>query len=99
MNDISQLLLQHIRDIPDFPKKGIVFKDITTLLNHKEAFAQTINHLYERYKDKNIDYIVGIEARGFYLWCGVSQPIESGVCALSEKRVNYQAKPTKNPTT
>ena len=54
-----------IRDVPDFPKKGIIFKDITTLLKDTEAFKQTIDMMVEKYKGKGIGKIVGIESRGF----------------------------------
>ena len=56
-----------IRTIPDFPQKGILFRDITTLLNNKRAFKITINRLASLFKDKKIDYIVCAEARGFIL--------------------------------
>lgn len=58
-------LKQHIRRIPDFPKKGIVFRDITTLLQNPEAFKYTIDKIAEHFKKKSIDVIVGIESRGF----------------------------------
>ncbi|XP_073134184.1 adenine phosphoribosyltransferase 1-like [Henckelia pumila] len=54
-----------IRVIPDFPKPGILFQDITTLLLDPKAFKDTIDLFVERYKDKNIDVIAGVEARGF----------------------------------
>ncbi|HNT35272.1 MAG TPA: adenine phosphoribosyltransferase [bacterium] len=54
-----------IRDIPDFPKKGIIFKDITPILGNKDAFRQVIDTFADRYKDKGVEYIVGVEARGF----------------------------------
>ncbi|RKY38728.1 MAG: adenine phosphoribosyltransferase [Candidatus Omnitrophota bacterium] len=56
-----------IRTIPDFPKKGILFRDITTLLNNRKAFKITVNRLATLFKDKKIDYIVCAEARGFIL--------------------------------
>ncbi|MCD6583583.1 MAG: adenine phosphoribosyltransferase [Candidatus Omnitrophica bacterium] len=56
-----------IRTIPDFPKKGILFRDITTLLNNRKAFKITVNRLANLFKDKKIDYIVCAEARGFIL--------------------------------
>lgn len=56
-----------IRDIPDFPKPGILFKDITTLLKDGEAFQEAINKMVEHYKDYEFDYIIGIEARGFII--------------------------------
>ncbi len=54
-----------VRDVPDFPKAGIVFKDITPLLQHPPAFRQIIDQFAERYRAKAIDVIVGIESRGF----------------------------------
>jgi adenine phosphoribosyltransferase len=54
-----------IRDVPDFPKKGIIFKDITTLLKDTAAFKYTIDMMVEKYKDKGIGKIIGIESRGF----------------------------------
>jgi len=61
----KQIILDSIRDIPNFPKKGIIFKDITTLLNNPKAFQTLMNHLENRYKEYNLDYIAGIDARGF----------------------------------
>jgi adenine phosphoribosyltransferase len=55
----------HIRDIPDFPQPGILFRDITPLLQSPDAFADVIDRLAERYADQEIGAIVGIEARGF----------------------------------
>lgn len=54
-----------IRQVPDFPKKGIQFLDITTGVKNPEAFKEMVDFLYEQYKDKKIDYVVGIESRGF----------------------------------
>ncbi len=54
-----------IRTVPDFPKKGIMFRDITTLLKDKQAFAQVVDMFYEHYKDKRIDKVVSVESRGF----------------------------------
>jgi len=56
---------KYIRDIPDFPEKGIVFKDITTLLIDSEAFSKVIDKMADTYKGKGIDKVVGIESRGF----------------------------------
>lgn len=60
-------LKQTIRVIPDFPKKGVSFKDITTLLKDREAYNYTIDTLVDSCKDKDIDIIVGPEARGFVI--------------------------------
>lgn len=61
----KQYLISTIRDIKDFPKQGIIFKDITTLLNDKDAFRFLIDHLKDRYIDYDLDFIAGIESRGF----------------------------------
>ncbi|MFP6595860.1 MAG: adenine phosphoribosyltransferase [Candidatus Hydrogenedentota bacterium] len=58
-------LTQIIRNVPDFPKEGIQFKDITTLLQHEGAFQYVINTWHKRYDDQNIDIIIGADARGF----------------------------------
>jgi adenine phosphoribosyltransferase len=58
-------LADYIRDIPDFPKEGIIFKDITPLVAAPEAMAHVIDQLAERYRDRGLTRIVGIESRGF----------------------------------
>jgi len=77
MENISKLIDKSVRVIPDFPKQGIMFRDITTLLNDKDAFKQVITHLKNRYEDKNIDFVAGIESRGFIF--GASLAVELGV--------------------
>ena len=59
------IILESIRNIPDFPKPGILFKDITTLLSNPEAFNTLMDHLTNRYLGYELDYIAGIDARGF----------------------------------
>ncbi len=54
-----------IRTVPDFPKKGIMFRDITTLLKDKDAFDYVVEQFYQHYKDKHIDKVVSVESRGF----------------------------------
>ena len=61
MEDLKKL----IREVPDFPKPGINFYDITTLLKDPTGFKQTIDALYEAFKDAQVDTVIGIEARGF----------------------------------
>ena len=60
-------LAEKIRNVPDFPKKGIVFKDITTLLKDPSAFKCVIDTLTEKYRDKRVDVVIAMEARGFIL--------------------------------
>ena len=61
----SDDLRDFIRNVPDFPKKGIVFRDITTLLKDKSAFQKTIDIMYDQYKTTHIDKVVSVESRGF----------------------------------
>ena len=58
-------LAEHIRDIPDFPKEGIIFKDITTLVGHAEAFKASLDQLQERFADTGATAVVALEARGY----------------------------------
>ncbi len=74
-----------IRDIPDFPKKGIIFKDITTLLNNTDAFKKTIDILAEKFKNDNIDYIVGIESRGFIFGGALAYQLGCGFVPVRKK--------------
>lgn len=67
-----------IRDIPDFPKKGIIFKDITPILGNRDAFRQVIETFAERYKDKGVQYIVGVEARGFIFASALASRLNVG---------------------
>lgn len=60
-------LKQYVRDVPDFPKPGIMFKDITPLLSSPEAFSYAVEHLANKYRSQRIDAIAAAEARGFLL--------------------------------
>ncbi|MEW6095721.1 MAG: adenine phosphoribosyltransferase [bacterium] len=71
-------LKNYIRDVPDFPKKGIIFKDITPLWKDKDAFAQSIDEIVDRYKDRKIDVVVGVEARGFIVGAPVAYQLGVG---------------------
>lgn len=71
-------LLNYIRDIPDFPKKGIIFKDITPLLKNSLAYTFLIDSYYKRYKNKKIDKIIGIEARGFIIGSSLATRLNCG---------------------
>ncbi len=72
-------LKQIIRDIHDFPKKGIVFKDITTLLSDAKSFQRMVDLLAHRYVGEKIDQIVGIEARGFILGAALAYKLGTGI--------------------
>ena len=77
-------LKQIIRDIPDFPKPGILFKDITPLLGDPEQFAKAVDCLKERYAGKKIDRVVGIEARGFIFAAALAYALGAG-CVIVRK--------------
>jgi len=62
---LTESIRSKIRTVPHWPKEGIMFRDITTLIKDPEGLRETIDLLYNRYKDKKIDKVVGIEARGF----------------------------------
>ena len=78
-------LKDHIRSIPDYPKKGILFRDITTLIKNEEAFAETINQIIERSKKYKIDKIAAIESRGFVFASAVSYILKKPFIMLRKK--------------
>lgn len=71
-------LVKLIRDVPGFPKEGILFKDITTLLKNKEGFAEALNAFYDLSKDKGITKVVGIESRGFIFGGALAAKLGAG---------------------
>jgi adenine phosphoribosyltransferase len=84
-------LKKKIRHVPDFPKKGILFYDITTLLRDPEGFHAVIDSLASPFKDKGIDIVVGIESRGFIVGAAVADRIGAGFSPVR--------KPGKLPST
>lgn len=76
--DQKEYLNSVIRSVKDFPKPGILFRDITTLLNDTKAFDFLMEHLHARYQESNIDYIVGIESRGFIFGATLAKMIGAG---------------------
>jgi adenine phosphoribosyltransferase len=72
-------LKEHIRDIPDFPKPGVTFKDITPLLAHKKAFTYTIDAIAHEFDRDEIDKVLGIEARGFVIASPVAYRFTAGL--------------------
>ncbi len=75
---LAKELKAAIREIPDWPKKGILFYDVTTLLKQGKCFEKTINALLEPYKDKKVDLVLGIEARGFIFAPTVAYALKAG---------------------
>jgi adenine phosphoribosyltransferase len=74
-----------IRHIPDFPKPGILFYDITTLLNDRQGFQQSVDALVAPFRGKKVDQVVGIESRGFILGGAVAQAMSAGFVPIRKK--------------
>ena len=74
-----------IRTIPDFPKKGIMFRDITTLIKDKDGFKDVIEAFYGRYKSRKIDLVAGIEARGFIIGGALAYRLGVGFVPVRKK--------------
>ena len=67
-----------IRDVPDFPRKGIIFKDITTLLKDRAAYLQAVNEMVDPFRNEKIDLIVGVESRGFIFGGAMAYAMNTG---------------------
>ena len=78
-------LKEHIRSIPDYPKKGILFRDITTLIKNEKAFAESINQIVERVKEIKFEKIAAIESRGFVFASAVSYLLKKPFIMLRKK--------------
>ena len=75
-------LRRAIRDIPDFPKPGIVFKDITPLLGNGPLLHRTVDLLAERYRNQAVDTVLGIESRGFIVGAALAYRLGAGFCVV-----------------
>jgi adenine phosphoribosyltransferase len=82
---IMNKLIDTIRSIPDFPKKGIVFRDITTLLKNAEALKIAVGLFHEKYRDLKIDKVVGIESRGFIIGSALAVNLGAGFVPVRKK--------------
>ena len=80
---LEEKVKKAIREVPDFPKKGIIFKDITTVLNKGELFSEIIDYFGEKYKD--IDFVCGIESRGFILGAPIAYKLKKGFVPIRKK--------------
>ena len=74
----SEELIRHIRDVPDFPKEGIIFKDITPMLQDAKAFQTSVDLLADRYMGEGVDVVVGAEARGFIIASPLAYKLGAG---------------------
>jgi adenine phosphoribosyltransferase len=74
----TEKLVRLIRNVPDYPKKGVVFRDITTLIKNGDAFDEVINIFYEICKDKKVDLIAAVESRGFIFGGALANKLKVG---------------------
>jgi adenine phosphoribosyltransferase len=80
VSELAQQVIKIIRDIPDFPKPGVIFKDITPLLQNRKSFHQVIDWFAEPYLGKNqIDLVIGVESRGFMFASPTAFELNAGV--------------------
>lgn len=79
---MPELVKSMIRDVPDFPKPGIIFKDITTALKEPQTFKRIIDFFTDEYKNKGIDYVAGIESRGFMFGAPLAYNIGAGFIVI-----------------
>ena len=95
-SDTIDKLRAGVRDVPDFPKEGIVFKDITPILNNSALFKASIDVFLERCRGRKIDKIVGIDARGFLFGSAVAYELGIGFVPLRKKgRLPYKTESAK----
>jgi len=83
--DPSVVIRSLIRTIPDYPKPGIMFRDITTLLQHPRGFRTAVDALVDRYTDRGVDCVAGIEARGFILAAPVAHQLGVGFVPIRKR--------------
>ena len=86
MEDNIQKIKSMIRDIPDFPKKGILFRDITTALKDAQTLKLSVDEIYEQFKDEKIDYIAGIESRGFIYGMPLAYKLNCGFIPIRKPK-------------
>ena len=77
-NNKLQYVREHVREVPDFPKKGILFLDVTTIVKDAKAFDLCIEFLAENFQNEKIDYIAGIESRGFIFGAALAAKLNVG---------------------
>jgi adenine phosphoribosyltransferase len=83
--NLEEQLKSKIRNIPDYPKPGIIFRDITTLINDADGFQLVMSAFGDRYKEYEIDFVAGIEARGFIIGGGLADRLQTGFVPIRKK--------------
>ena len=96
MSDIEATITAHVRDIPDYPQPGVLFKDITPLLGDADAFGEVVEAMSASYGP--VDKVVGIEARGFILAAPVAYEIRAGFVPVAS-RASCRPRPSPRSTT
>ena len=84
-SDSSDVFRSYIRQIDDFPKKGVVFRDITPLLQNGRAFNDAISIMADRFRDSEIDLVACVESRGFLVGAALASKLQSGVIPIRKK--------------
>ncbi|MBI2118425.1 MAG: adenine phosphoribosyltransferase [Elusimicrobia bacterium] len=84
MSEIADLKTV-IRDVPDFPKKGILFKDITTLLARPDIFKKVIDQIADHFQQKKVEKVMGIESRGFIFGAPIAYKLNAGIVPIRKK--------------
>ncbi len=91
MGDVEKLLKAKIRSIPDYPKKGILFRDITPMLKDSRSFSMCVRELARNFERDRIEYVAGIEARGFILGGAIAEALHAGFIPIRKKgKLPYQ---------
>ena len=85
LTSLQNRLKSAIRDVPDFPKPGILFRDITTIISNAEVFDELMTFLESRYKSYGLDFIVGIESRGFIFGAALASRLKIGFVPIRKK--------------
>lgn len=88
-------LKQYVTIVPDYPKEGVQFKDITTLMDKGDVYRYATDQIVEYAKEKQIDLVVGPEARGFIIGCPVAYALGVGFAAKSAKKASCLVKLSK----
>lgn len=85
MNPEQERLASYIRTVPDFPKKGIMFRDITTLLKDKNALAETVDLFASHYRNRRVDKVACVESRGFILGAALALKLNAGIVPIRKR--------------
>jgi len=83
--EVQRAIREAIRTIPDYPKPGVMFRDITTLLGNAQAFHQVVEELARPWRNEQVDHVAGIEARGFILGGAIAHQLSTGFVPIRKK--------------